>query len=161
VRTFVFVLKIYYHTTLQDLQWLLSYKFSTKRVPCSVLSTACNLENKKKKQISQYDDPKTGVEPPPETSYIKLTFQILPAASMKMSVFRDVAPCCRVVYRRFRVAYCLHHEGVMAASTSETSVTFTRFHRATTQKTAIIVLHIIYTLNLDRSKQPLSRNLFF
>jgi hypothetical protein len=34
------------------------------------------------------------------------------AASMKMTVFWDVAPCCLVeVYRRFRCACCLHHQG--------------------------------------------------
>jgi hypothetical protein len=38
--------------------------------------------------------------------------QVLTASIMKMTVFWDVAPCCLVkVYRRFRGAYCLHHQG--------------------------------------------------
>jgi hypothetical protein len=48
----------------------------------------------------------------------------------KMAVFWFVAPCSLVeVYRRFRGAYCLHHECSIAlmmeaASTSEMSVNF-------------------------------------
>jgi hypothetical protein len=39
-------------------------------------------------------------------------FQVLTATSMKMSVFWDVAPCILVdTGRRFRGAYCLHHQG--------------------------------------------------
>jgi hypothetical protein len=42
----------------------------------------------------------------------QLRFQVLMAASMKMTVFWDVAPCTLVeVYRRFRSAYCLHNQG--------------------------------------------------
>jgi hypothetical protein len=38
-------------------------------------------------------------------------FKVLTAASMKFRVFRDVAPCSHVeVDRRFRGAYCLHHQ---------------------------------------------------
>jgi hypothetical protein len=38
--------------------------------------------------------------------------QVLTAASMKFRVFWDVAPCSHVeVDRRFRGAYCLHHQG--------------------------------------------------
>jgi hypothetical protein len=58
-------------------------------------------------------------------------FQVLTAASMKMAVSWDVAPCSLVeVYRRFRDAGCLHHQGPIialmmnAVSTSETSVKF-------------------------------------
>jgi hypothetical protein len=37
---------------------------------------------------------------------------VLSATSMKMGVFSDAAPCCLVkTYRRFREAYCLHHQG--------------------------------------------------
>jgi hypothetical protein len=52
---------------------------------------------------------------------------------MKMAVFWDIAPCSLVeVYRRFRGAFCLHHQGdeslitlmMEAASTCETSVNF-------------------------------------
>jgi hypothetical protein len=39
-------------------------------------------------------------------------FQVRMAASMKMTVFWDVAPCSLVeMYRRIRDAYCLHHQG--------------------------------------------------
>jgi hypothetical protein len=39
-------------------------------------------------------------------------FQVLTAASMKVTVFWDVTPCSLVeVYRRFRGACCLHHQG--------------------------------------------------
>jgi hypothetical protein len=42
----------------------------------------------------------------------KVIFQVLMAASMKMTVFWDVAPCRLVeVYQRFRGARCFHHEG--------------------------------------------------
>jgi hypothetical protein len=47
-----------------------------------------------------------------------------------MAVFWVVAPYSLVVYPRFRVAFCLHHQGdeslimMEAASTSETSVIF-------------------------------------
>jgi hypothetical protein len=51
---------------------------------------------------------------------------------MKMSIFRDVALCSMVeTDRRFRGAYCLHHQGALvmeALSTSETSVDF--YHTA-------------------------------
>jgi hypothetical protein len=39
-------------------------------------------------------------------------FQVLTAASVKFRVFWDVAPCSHVeVDRRFRGAYCFHHQG--------------------------------------------------
>jgi hypothetical protein len=39
-------------------------------------------------------------------------FLVLTAASMKFRLFWDVAPCSHVeVDRRFRGAYCLHHQG--------------------------------------------------
>jgi hypothetical protein len=39
-------------------------------------------------------------------------FQVLTAASMKMTVFWVVAPCNLIdVYRHFRGACCLHHQG--------------------------------------------------
>jgi hypothetical protein len=38
--------------------------------------------------------------------------QVLTAASMKITIFWDVAPCSLVeVYRRFRGAFCLHYQG--------------------------------------------------
>jgi hypothetical protein len=59
-------------------------------------------------------------------------FQVLTAASMKMAVFWVVAPRRLVeVYRRFRGACCLHHQGGTyrpdnggTSSTSKTSVNF-------------------------------------
>jgi hypothetical protein len=59
-------------------------------------------------------------------------FQVLTAASMKMTVFWVVSPCILVeVYQRFRGACCLHYQGIRAialmmeaARTSETSVNF-------------------------------------
>jgi hypothetical protein len=39
-------------------------------------------------------------------------FQVLAAASMKMTGFWDAAPCSIVEpYRRFRDAYCFYHQG--------------------------------------------------
>jgi hypothetical protein len=46
---------------------------------------------------------------------------------MQMTVFWDVEPCSLVqVYRRFRGACCLHHQGDEAASTPEMAVNFYR-----------------------------------
>jgi hypothetical protein len=40
-------------------------------------------------------------------------FQVLTAASMKMTQFRFVAArSLAEIYRRFKSAYCLHHHGV-------------------------------------------------
>jgi hypothetical protein len=45
-----------------------------------------------------------------EVSYVR--FQGLTASSMRMTVYWVIAPCCRVeVYRRFRGAFCIHHQG--------------------------------------------------
>jgi hypothetical protein len=45
-----------------------------------------------------------------QTKQILVRFKILTAASMKI-VFCDVAPCSLVeINRRFRGAYCLHHQ---------------------------------------------------
>jgi hypothetical protein len=39
-------------------------------------------------------------------------FQVLTAASINITAFWDIAPCSFVnVDRRFRGAYCLHHQG--------------------------------------------------
>jgi hypothetical protein len=41
-----------------------------------------------------------------------VAFQVLTAASMKMIAFTEIALCSLVeVDRRFRGAYCLHHQG--------------------------------------------------
>jgi hypothetical protein len=55
-------------------------------------------------------------------------------------VFWVVAPCSVVeVHRRFRSAWCLHHQGNFPSS---------RLHGATTQKTAIFILAAVRTWNL-------------
>jgi hypothetical protein len=47
-----------------------------------------------------------------KTVIIPVRFQVLTAASMKMAVFWDVAPCSLVdIGRRFTGAYCPHHQG--------------------------------------------------
>jgi hypothetical protein len=66
-------------------------------------------------------------------------------ASMKMAVIKGVVPCSQVeVYRCLRGTCYLHHQSpssiiltMEAASTSERSVTPTRLHGTTTEKTAI------------------------
>jgi hypothetical protein len=43
---------------------------------------------------------------------VKKRFKVLTAASMKMTAFWDIAPCSLIeVDRRFRGAYCVHHQG--------------------------------------------------
>jgi hypothetical protein len=43
---------------------------------------------------------------------MQLKFEVLTATSTKMDVFWVVVLCCLVeVYRRFRGACCLHHQG--------------------------------------------------
>jgi hypothetical protein len=60
-----------------------------------------------------------------DTSITQVRFRVLTAASMKMTVFWDVATCSLVeVYRRFRGAYCDIALMMEAESTSETSVNF-------------------------------------
>jgi hypothetical protein len=74
----------------------------------------------------------------------KWGFLDLTTASKNMAAFWDVASCILVeVFRRFRGAITLMME---AASTSETSVNFTRLHGATSQKT-IFVLTAVRTSN--------------
>jgi hypothetical protein len=48
-------------------------------------------------------------------------FQVLTASSMKMAVFYVVAPCSLVVYRRFKGANCLHHQGSSPCQTTRRS----------------------------------------
>jgi hypothetical protein len=44
--------------------------------------------------------------------FIHVRFQVLTAASMMFRVvFWDILPCKIIVDRRFRGAYCLHHQG--------------------------------------------------
>jgi hypothetical protein len=43
-----------------------------------------------------------------------MRYQVLTAASMKMTVFWDIAPCrLAEIDRHFRGAYCLHHQGAL------------------------------------------------
>jgi hypothetical protein len=68
------------------------------------------------------------------------------AASMKMAVFWVVAPYKFIDVSEVR--NCLRNEWLTsllteAASTSETSVNFTRLHGATTQKTAIFEVRLV------------------
>jgi hypothetical protein len=59
--------------------------------------------------------------------YLNVRFQVLTAASRQFRVFWDIMLCSHVeVDRRFRDAYCLHHQVPMmkAVRTSETSVSF-------------------------------------
>jgi hypothetical protein len=52
-------------------------------------------------------------------------FQVLTAASMKMTVFWDVTLCSLVeVYRRFRGACCLNHQGDECHSVSSRFCSF-------------------------------------
>jgi hypothetical protein len=61
--------------------------------PC--LSTFCNVERTEGGRSRRTSD------------VIRVSFQVLTAASMKMTLFWDVAPCSLVeIYRRFRRAYC-------------------------------------------------------
>jgi hypothetical protein len=49
----------------------------------------------------------------PTIHFSFVRFKVLTATSMKMTVFSDVAPCSLVdTDRRFRDAYCLHHQGI-------------------------------------------------
>jgi hypothetical protein len=50
-------------------------------------------------------------------------FEVLTLASMKMAVFRVVAPYSLVeVYRRFRGAYCLHYQDNAPMTTQKTAI---------------------------------------
>jgi hypothetical protein len=60
-------------------------------------------------------------------------FQVLMAARIKMRALWDIVPCILVgLDRRFRFAYCLHHQA------SETSSIPMRLHDAISQKTLFI-----------------------
>jgi hypothetical protein len=57
-------------------------------------------------------------------------FQVLTAASMKMTLFWDVAPCSLVeIDRHFGGTYCLHHQEVGSHALSyDTTVAQLLFH---------------------------------
>jgi hypothetical protein len=72
------------------------------------------------------------------SSTFLLGSEVLTAASTKMAVFWVVAPCRLVeVYQRFRGPCCLHHQGNDYSS---------RLHGATTQKTTIFVIFLLFFL---------------
>jgi hypothetical protein len=49
---------------------------------------------------------------PTQASHKNVRFQVLTAASMMFRVVSwDILPCKMIVDRRFRGAYCLHHQG--------------------------------------------------
>jgi hypothetical protein len=59
-------------------------------------------------------------------------FQVLTAASVKLTVFWDMAPCSLIeADRRFRSAYCLHHQH---------RFTCKRLHGDISQKAAVFIL---------------------
>jgi hypothetical protein len=67
-------------------------------------------ENNEKRPIWLGDLRNETAEPENELPVVR--FHVLTAASMKMFVFWDVAPCSLVeIDRRFRGAYCLHNQG--------------------------------------------------
>jgi hypothetical protein len=56
--------------------------------------------------------------------FIHVRFQVLTAASMMFRiVFWDVLPCKIIVDRRFRGAYCLHHQVSSLPLAESTKVT--------------------------------------
>jgi hypothetical protein len=57
----------------------------------------------------------------------------------------DIAPCSLAeVYRRFRGACCLHHQGLMIEALKRRSIS-TRLHDATSQTTVIFILVAVKT----------------
>jgi hypothetical protein len=82
-------------------------------------------------------------------SYVR--FQVLTTESMKLRAFWDIAPCSLVgVDRRFRGAYCLHHQG------DESSPTPLRLHGAISQKA--LVFSYLSSLTVLISSFHLSRS---
>jgi hypothetical protein len=80
---------------------------------------------------------------------------------LKIRAFWDVEPCSILgVVRRFRGAYCLHHDHeyiavlMQAVRISETSVypKKTTLHGATSQKAVIFILATVRTYNLTRRR---------
>jgi hypothetical protein len=79
---------------------------------------------------------------------------------MFRAVFWVVLPCKMIVDRRFRGAYCLHHQGWIH-STGEPAfslVEISSSHGGTTQKTALnIILAAVRTWNLTTKEKAGSR----
>jgi hypothetical protein len=83
-------------------------------------------------------------------------FQVLTAASMKMIVFWDLAPSSLVeIYRRFRGAYSLQHQGDDGDSLDDggsmhlwkVSKFFEGTHGARSQKTVIFIF-VLYPVTI-------------
>jgi hypothetical protein len=89
---------------------------------------------------------------------VPVRFQVLTAASMKIRAFWDVAPCSLVgVDRRFRGAYCLHHQGeIDECSTHLWNVrsTPTSLHCATCQKALIFYISSWLYMSVSPSVCP-------
>jgi hypothetical protein len=72
-------------------------------------------------------------------------FQVLTAAStMFRVVFWDILPCKMIVDRRFRGAYCLHHQGWQYAPLKRRSTII--IHGSTSQKTTLNMSHFVFTI---------------
>jgi hypothetical protein len=101
--------------------------------------------------------------------FFVVRFQVLTAASLKITAFCDIEPCSVVeVDRRFRGVYCLHQDHYLMMEEvciSETSIFLTILHCAIFQKTVILysvlfklfeslskctILFIIYTDYISR-----------
>jgi hypothetical protein len=81
-----------------------------------------NTNHRYKCQVSKIHSPNNHLLPVHVRTCAAVRFQVLTAGSMKFRILWDVLPCSQVdVDRRFRGAYCLHHQRD-AARTSETSV---------------------------------------
>jgi hypothetical protein len=79
------------------------------------------------------------------TFHVRL--QVLTAASIKIRVFWNVMPCSLIgVDRRFRGAYCLHHQGNGWRQYAPLKCWSTpmRLHRATSQKTLNFISFHVY-----------------
>jgi hypothetical protein len=71
-------------------------------------------------------------------TYYSVRFQVLTAASMMFRiVLWDVLPCKMIVDRRFRGAYCLHHQGPLKRRSTII------LHGSTSQKTVLNVLFVV------------------
>jgi hypothetical protein len=81
-----------------------------------------NTNHRYKCQVSKIQSPNNHLLPVHIRTCAAVRFQVITAASMKFRILWDVLPCSQVdVDRRFRGAYCLHHQSD-AARTSETSI---------------------------------------
>jgi hypothetical protein len=70
------------------------------------------------------------------TLHLLVRFKVLAAASMKMTVFWDVAPCCLVeVYRRFRGTYCPPSSGRTTSALNMETVCFSETLASTDEST--------------------------